>query len=342
MTMGTDTRLRISVVIVTWARPDFLRKALQHLARMDEPIYEVLIIDAAANGEAAVSAGAPWASTIAFPDGAGHMTRARNEALLHASGDVIAFLDDDAYVRTDWSRNLVAAFQTPTVSAVAGRTCNGEDGEDSRGVGEVGRLLPDGRLTGHFAANTGSIIDVDHGIGANMSFRAEVLADLGGFRDDFGGVGAPREDTDVFTRVRLLGRRVVFAPGVVVDHVGAPHVSGQRFDWRYMFWTRRNHMLLLARNYGLMSPRLRAWLAISVREALHPPGPGGFWRRRARGCVWLSALGAGVAVSVAKAGIRPRDPRRTDRKGTEISRALASVSSHQTMQRHVAPHGEVG
>jgi GT2 family glycosyltransferase len=250
------------------------------------------------------------------------MTRARNEALLHVSGAIVAFLDDDAYVRPEWSRNLAAAFRDPTIGAVAGRTCNGEPDEESQGWDEIGRLLSNGRVTGNFAANVPHLVDVDHGIGANMAFRRHVLAELGGFRDDFGGVGAPREDTDVFTRVRLLGRRVVFAPGAVVDHVGAPHASGRRFNWRYMFWIRHNHVLLLARNYGLLSHRLGAWLVMSVKEALRPGGPGGFWRRRARGCVWLSAIAYGLVVSVAKGGIRPRDPRRTDRRGQELRRAL--------------------
>jgi GT2 family glycosyltransferase len=283
----------------------------------------VLVIDASPDGRPGIVPLFPWATRIVFPEGAKHMTRARNEALLHVSGDVIAFLDDDAYVRQEWSRNLVAVFEDGTISAVAGRTCNGEEGEESRGIEAVGRLLPDGRLTGNFAANVRDVVDVDHGIGANMAFRREVLAELGGFRDDFGGVGAPREDTDMFTRVRLSGRRVVFAPGVVVDHVGAPHVSGQRFDFRYMFWIRHNHILLLSRNYGLVSRRLGAWLAMSLRETIRPSGSGGFWRRRVRSCVWLSALAAGLVVGVAKAGLRPGDPRRTDRKGQELARVLA-------------------
>ena len=62
----------------------------------------------------------------------------------------------------------------------------------------IGRLLPDGRLTGFFGADPGRIIDVNHGIGANMAFRRHVLGRLGGFRDDFRGIGGVREDTDVF------------------------------------------------------------------------------------------------------------------------------------------------
>ena len=92
-----------------------------------------------------------------------------------------------------------------------------------------------------------------------MAFRRSVLAELGGLRDDFTGV-AVREDTDLFLRVRALGYRAVFTPHAVVDHVGAPHVRGRRFDYRYIYSARRNHVLLLARNFGLCSPELRRWI----------------------------------------------------------------------------------
>jgi hypothetical protein len=84
------------------------------------------------------------------------MTRARNKALLRASGDIIAFPDDDRYVRPCWAPNLAAAFEDPTVAGGAGRTCNSPAGEEHRGQDAVGLLLANGKLTGNFAANTGT------------------------------------------------------------------------------------------------------------------------------------------------------------------------------------------
>jgi hypothetical protein len=127
----------------------------------------------------------------------------------------------------------------------------------------------------------------------------------------------------MFLRVRALGLRVVFAPAATVDHVGAPHVSGQRFDWRYMFWSRRNHALLLARNFGLASPQFGKWVTVSLREILRPPGDGGTTRRMIRVFLGFVALAAGLATSVRKARLRPGDPRRTDQTGERIASALA-------------------
>jgi GT2 family glycosyltransferase len=249
------------------------------------------------------------------------MTTARNEALLHVSGDIVAFVDDDANVHPRWSLGLRDAFSDPSVGAVAGRTLNGHSGEAIDGVDAIGRMLDNGELTGYFAADPGSVIEVDHGIGANMSFRREVLAELGGFRDDFRGVGGVREDTDVFLRVRALGRRVVFAPAATVDHVGAPHVKGRRFDFRYSFWMRHNHALLLARNYGIGSAAFRRWVATELRQTAAAPHPSPA-KRLAHASIRLGGLAHGGVAAVVKGGWSPTDPVRRDAVGNAVRRHL--------------------
>jgi GT2 family glycosyltransferase len=126
---------------------------------------------------------------------------------------------------------------------------NNQPGEESAGIDRIGRLYPDGRLTGFFAANLGEIGEVDHLIGCNMSWRRELLVKLGGLRDDYPGTEV-REETDIALRVKKLGYRLLFQPEAVVTHVGAPQVKGRRFDIRYAYYASRNHAQLLLRNYG--------------------------------------------------------------------------------------------
>lgn len=263
-----------------------------------------------------------WALRVSFPRGAGHMTASRNEGLLRATGDVIAFIDDDVNVHVGWLSGLLQAFADPMVDAVAGRTCNQTPGEESAGVEAIGRVLPNGDLTGNFAADPGSLVAVDHGIGANMSFRREVLAHLGGFRDDFRGIGGVREDTDVFLRLRALGRRAVFAPDAAVDHIGAPHVRGRRFDYRYNFFLRYNHALLLARNFGLGSREFQNWAVGEIRGETKSSQPN-VLRRAARAGVRIGGVIAGAVASLPKARWQPVDPVRRDRVGETIRRQLS-------------------
>jgi GT2 family glycosyltransferase len=317
----------VSVVIVSWCRPDYVRSCLQHLAYLEGSPDEVIVVDASPDElTAAVVREFPGVRRVAFPGGAGHMTTSRNVGLTHVTGEIVAFIDDDANVRPGWLRGLLNTFADPSVDAVAGRTCNGLEGEENQGVGSIGRVLPDGELAGNFAADPGEVTDVDHGIGANMSFRREALARLGGFRDDFIGVGGVREDTDIFLRLRALGLRAVFAPDAVVDHVGAPHVEGRRFDYRYVFSARRNHALLLARNYGMGSSQFRIWIAREIGRVVSTSHPN-FLRRAVRVAFGLAAVLAGIGTSIRKARWGASDPIRRDQTGEHLRGRLTNTST---------------
>jgi GT2 family glycosyltransferase len=220
-----------SVCIVTYVRTAFLRRCLEALAASLTGDAEIVVVDAsAADASDLVRDVSPAVVYVHDPSVAGWMTRARNVALRHARGDVISFLDDDVVVSDAWQAAVLDAFGDPSVDAVAGRTRNHQPGEETYDL-PVGRLLADGSLTEGFASCPPGILEVDHGIGANMSFRRSVLARLGGFRDDYPGT-AMREDTDVYLRIRRMGGRAVFSPHAVVDHLPAPHAKGRRFDTR--------------------------------------------------------------------------------------------------------------
>ncbi|WP_076259378.1 glycosyltransferase family 2 protein [Intrasporangium flavum] len=309
----------LSVCVVTYERAAFLDRCLAGLAALEDPVEEVVVVDASAvdrRGEVDAH-GLPlrfvWAPYLA-----GWMTRSRNEALRWVSGDVVAFLDDDVVVGSAWSRALREAFGDASVAAVAGRTRNGIAGEEHYDQ-PVGRYLPTGRLTEGFAVSAAEPFEVDHGIGANMSFRRSVLADLGGFRDDYPGT-ALREDTDVFLRVRRVGGRVLFAPDAVVDHLPAPHVKGARFDTRYKLYGRRNHVVLLARHRGLGSADVRRWVAAEVRGV---GDAAGLRARTLRLGVTVVGVAWGLGAAVRQASWGPAEPRRTGSQAQEIRARLS-------------------
>lgn len=307
----------LSVCVVTYERPDFLVRCLAALATQRSDIDQVVVVDASAR-PSEVGSVYPGVVYVHAPALAGWMTRSRNEALRHVTGELVAFIDDDVVVRPGWARALRRPFAEPDVAAVGGRTCNNLPGEELYD-GPVGRLLDDGTLTAGFAARTAGPVDVDHGIGANMTFRRSVLADLGGFRDDYPGT-ALREDTDIFLRVGALGRRVVYDPDAAVDHRPAPHVHGARFDTRYKLYGRRNHVVLLARHAGATSPLLRRWILGQVEAARHA---GSLVRSVQRLGVTVVGIGWGLLALPRQARLGPTPPRRQDPAG-EALRALLS------------------
>lgn len=315
---------RLSVCIVTYERPDFLGRCLRALHERLSPDVEIVVVDASAVDHRELARTIdPSIVYIHAPHLAGWMTRSRNEALTQVRGEIISFLDDDVVIRPGWEAGIIDAFSDPTVQAVGGRTCNGIPGEEAYDP-PIGRLLPDGTLTDGFASLPDqSIVDVDHGIGANMSFRRSALGALGGFRDDYPGT-ALREDTDVFLRIRALGGRVVFARDAAVDHLPAPHVRGARFDTRYKLYGRRNHMVLLARNDGIASERLRRWVRRQFASVAAARGVPAKIRR-------LGVTSVGVAWGALalprRARWGPLPPRREDPRGRELRRLLERPSA---------------
>jgi GT2 family glycosyltransferase len=264
------------------------------------------------------------------------MTASRNIGLKRAVGEMIAFVDDDAFARPNWLANLLATYNQENIGAVGGRACNGMAGEESVGVGEIGQIKSNGTLTGNFAADCGKIIDVDHVMGCNMSYRRQTLAELGGFREDYPGISGVREDSDMCVRVRQMGKRVLFNPAAIVDHIGAPQAVGRRFDARYEFYIQRNHLTLLVRNFGPFSSKLWRYFCFNAVNSVWE-----FVRRCGGAAVRLAAIVAGTMVGIA-AGLRllittGDRPQRNDADAQAIRAALGG-EARQTPLKHDEAH----
>ncbi len=222
----TPTRERAgctgTVVVCTRNRLDSLRGCLEALAAMvpGDPV-DVLVVD---NGDGDDA-------TRALVEGHGFrwvhepvagLDRARNRALLEATGDVVLFTDDDVRVQPTWARTLLRCFEDPLVGAATGMvlpavldTAEQRTFEIHFGFGRgVRRRVVDGAyarpLTG------GSL-----GAGASMAFRRDLLLDLGGFPEVLDG-GTPTKsggDTYALYRVLRAGRRGVFEPRALSLHL---------------------------------------------------------------------------------------------------------------------------
>jgi GT2 family glycosyltransferase len=222
------------------------------------------------------------------------------------TADIVAFIDDDAFAEPDWLAQLLGRYSDPGVGAVGGRARNGQPGEEAEGLGEIGLLLPNGLLTGYFAADPGRDVEVDHLLGANMSVRRDIVEQLGGIQDHYPGT-CLREETDIALRMRRAGYRVVYTPEAVVEHVAGPYARGRRFDLRYKYYGERNHLVLLARTLGMTDPHFRRYLATAGRDiagelvtgarALRAPERPGL-AAKARG-----AVGGAVRAGVKSAGL---------------------------------------
>ncbi len=241
----------VTVIIVTYNRPDYVKTCLERLRRQTRLPEQIIVVDGSPDDRTkAVCAQFPDILYLRNEAGLGHKTRSRNIGLQQATGEIIAFIDDDSFAHPTWLEELLKPYNDPAVGAVGGRALRNQPDEDKQGVNQIGKLLPNGELTGNFAANPGRDVQVDHMIGCNMSFRHSVLEELGGLREHLQGITGTREDSDAGLRVGAAGYKLVYAHRAVVDHLGAPIAKGERFDLRYIWRHQRNHIILLISNFG--------------------------------------------------------------------------------------------
>lgn len=305
------------VVVATYRRPDHVRTCLEHIRRQTVEPERIVVVDASPDElTRAVVDDFPGVEYRRNDLGVGLLATSRALGVQGVTEDVIAFIDDDAYAEPQWLAEILAAYDDPAVGAVGGRADNDQPGEELEGWDRIGRLLPDGTLTGNFGADPGRVIETDHMLGANMTVRADALRSIGGIHDHYPGT-CLREDSDLALRVKVAGWKVVFAPRAAVLHVAGEYAKGKRFDLRYRFYGARNHILLLTtvlgwgdphlvRHLGRMLAGMAAEIGSGVGAIAHKPGlvakarsiVGGFARAGAD----LVGTVAGLAAS-----IRPHD-----------------------------------
>lgn len=210
----------ISVCICTLRRPELLSRALAKLAtQQTEGLFTYSVVVSDNDGlKSAEEVVAKFASAMSLAvtycvESRQNIALARNNALNHADGGFIAFIDDDEFPADDWLLNL---FKTCRAS--------GADGV----LGPVNPYFepapPAWVMRGRFFQRpthpTGYKLSWEQSRTGNVLFKREVLRDLDvPFRASFDTAG---EDMDFFRRAMEKGRRFVWCNEAVAYELVPP------------------------------------------------------------------------------------------------------------------------
>jgi GT2 family glycosyltransferase len=124
-----------------------------------------------------------------------------------ATGEIVAYTDDDAYPDPHWLTYLAAAFRSTSHAAIGGPNLPPpSDGPVSDCVANA----PGGPI--HVLV---SDEEAEHIPGCNMAFRKSRLEAIGGFDPQFRTAG---DDVDVCWRLQKEGFTVGFHPAALVWH----------------------------------------------------------------------------------------------------------------------------
>lgn len=220
----------ICVCICTFKRPDLLRRSLEAVCAQDTAglfTYSVVIVDndEAESGHAVIS-NLSASSSVPLKycvEPQQNIALARNKAVENATGDFIAFLDDDEVPIREW---LLTLFKTLTLNKVDGvlgpvKPLFGDDAP---------RWVVRSRLYDRPSYPTGFVIDWRKGRTGNVLLKREIFA---GAEQPFRPQFRVGEDQDFFRRMIENGHIFIWCDEAVAYEIVPP------IRWRTSFLLRR-------------------------------------------------------------------------------------------------------
>jgi len=196
---------RISVVVCTYNGSRTLRDCLEGLRRIEYPNFEVIVVDDGSTDGVRLIA-APYDVRMIRTENRG-LSAARNTGWQAATGEIIAYTDDDARPDPHWLHYLARAFRSTRHVAIGGpNIAPAGDGW----IAECVANAPGGPM--HVLT---ADAEAEHIPGCNMAFRRSALEAVGGFDPRFRTAG---DDVDLCWRLQDHGWTIGFHPGVMVWH----------------------------------------------------------------------------------------------------------------------------
>jgi glycosyltransferase involved in cell wall biosynthesis len=229
----------MSVVICAYNAAQTLDECLSYTAALNYPGLEVIVVNDGSTDDTASIARRYDGVRLVEIEHSG-LSVARNEGFRVARGDLVAYLDSDAYPTPEWPYYLALAFDGPTVGGAGGP--NIVPREDPLGAQRVARA-PGGPL--HVLVGDDR---AEHVPGCNMAFWRKVLQEVGGFDPIYQAAG---DDVDLCWRVLDRRWEIAFHPGAMVWHHARP---GTRRYLRQQRGYGRAEALVEARHPDRFSP----------------------------------------------------------------------------------------
>ncbi|MEU6962228.1 glycosyltransferase family 2 protein [Streptomyces chrestomyceticus] len=323
--------VRVSVVVCAYTedRWDDILAAVASVHGQSHPAHELLLVvdhnPALLDRlrERFASPGPAGPVRVLANAGPRGLSAGRNTGVAESTGEVIAFLDDDAVAERDWLLHFAEGYADPRVLAVGGRTepvwASGrrpawfpEEFDWVVGCAYRG-LFPDGTGGPH-------TVRVRNVLGGNASFRREAFEIAGGFATGIGRDAGKRplgcEETELCIRLaRAVPDAVLLVDDRSVIHHRVPPGRERFAYFRSRTYAEGLSKALVTRSVGaregLSTERryatrvLPAGVARGVRDAL---------LRRPGGAGRAGAIVAGVSATAfgyALGSLRARRDRRT-------------------------------
>lgn len=196
---------KISIVVCSFNGANTIRDTMEGIRKLDYPNYEVIVVNDGSTDETP-NIVAEYPVILISTENQG-LSSARNTGWQEATGEIIAYIDDDAYPDPHWLTFIADVFMNSSHVGVGGpNIAPANDGLIAEAVanspgGPVHVLLTD-ELAEHIP-------------GCNMAFRKEALAEVGGFDPRYRAAG---DDVDICWKLQQKGWTLGFSAAAMDWH----------------------------------------------------------------------------------------------------------------------------
>jgi glycosyltransferase involved in cell wall biosynthesis len=214
--------LTASIVINTLNRAESLARTLESLRYLDYSDFEVIVVNGPSTDgtETLLELWEKDIKTGSCPEA--NLSISRNIGIAMAAGDIVAFIDDDAIPEPEWLSRIVAGYDADEVGGVGGPAF------DHTGHSFQSKFLVRDRFGGVREESNNNPTDLFNFpftreyygfLGANSSFRRDLLLDIGGFDEEYEYWG---DETDVCVRMVDSGYMVKYVDDAFIHHKFLP------------------------------------------------------------------------------------------------------------------------
>lgn len=195
----------VSIIIPCKDIDAYTRECIDHCKQLAYERFEIILLPDSSSekiGDVKVISTGPVSPGIK-----------RNTGVRNSSGEYCAFIDNDAYPRSDWLTNALIHLQDPQVGGVGGPGLTPEeDGLKQKAGGYVLSSFMVGTLSSRY--KTKSCFESDDIHSCNFITRKQTVEDAGGWNEKYW----PGEDTLMCLAIKKIGKKLVESSDVVVYH----------------------------------------------------------------------------------------------------------------------------
>lgn len=219
--------MEISVIICTYNRDRYLYRTLESAVQnaVQACRYEIIVIDNNSTDHTVAEykrfcEDYPDVTCRYFLETQQGLSYARNRGVSESKGEILLFIDDDAFMRKGYLNGLILDMEMyPDASAFGGKITPLYENHI------IPKWMSKWTTIWVSAIDKGDRVCLFHGtsypIGANMGFRREVIPKEG-FNTSLGRCGdnlMGGEEKDLFRRIKAAGHKIFYFPDLEVRHV---------------------------------------------------------------------------------------------------------------------------